>query len=345
MMGIHLLLCFVLISTLPSLHAWKSLTPPAGNSLAIKTKTRDGQQFYRCEDGDWLLDSAYATLVDFYDPNQVVGNYSWAKNADDPHFSGTWYLLNNAGDHAESGDLASLVAGKEFMTATSPNPRDLPDFLALASKHENGGEASLVSYISRVKTKGGVPLNDGACQYEDKLIKLPFQAEFHFWKQDLVPPNTPPALTVVSDRAIQGVFGQGIITYMFNGLTWMQQGVSAELYDVPGGKIVGSYFIKPTVDYKGGSSCWHFDGPNGFEVVGKHARNPVTVTPGCLPWSLNEITTSSQKSSMFGDYSHVQMVSTTGGLPPTTIATEPTVGQVHKSSFTAIYWFYCKSSF
>ncbi|MCO5594014.1 hypothetical protein L7F22_048033 [Adiantum nelumboides] len=317
------LFCFVL-TTLPSLHAWKSLTPPAGNSLAITTKTRDGEQFYRCEGGDWVLDSVHATLVDLYDPSQVVGNYSWAKNADDPRFSGTWYLLNNAGDRTETGDLASLVAGKEFVTAKPISPRNLPDFLALASKHQNGGEATLVSYIARVKTKGGVPLKAGACQYGDKLIKLPFTAEFHFWKQDLVPPHTPPALMVVSDRAIQGIFGQGIVKYMFTGSNWMQKGTS---------------------DFKGGSSCWHFDGPNGFEVVGKHACNPVTVTPGCLPWSLNEITSSSRKSSMFGDYSHVQMVSTTGGLPPTTIAAVPTLGQVYKSSFTAIYWIYCNGRF
>eukprot|EP00250_Pteridium_aquilinum_P006355 c16297_g1_i1 orf=329-1366(-) len=345
MMGANYLLLCCVLAALPSLHAWGNLSPPAGNSLAIKTKSLNAEQFYRCVDGDWLLEASYATLVDFYDPIQVVGNYSWAKTSSVPRYAGTWYLLNNAGDHAESGDYGSLVAGKEFMTARPASQRDLPDFLSIASSHENGGAASLVSYIARVKTKGGIPLDNGDCQWEDKVIRLPYDAEFHFWKQDLVPPNAPAALTILSDRAIQGVFGQGIVTYAFSGLSWTQKGIAAQLYDVPGGKKVGSFFIRETADYKGGSSCWHFDDPNGFEVVGKHACDPIQVTPGCLPWSLNEITTSSHKSTMFGDYSHVQMVSTTGGLPPASLAALPKEGQVYKSSFTAIYWLYCKSTY
>lgn len=344
-MGAHILVLCCVLALLPSLHAWNSLTPPAGNSLAIKTKALNGEHFYRCKDGDWLLESAYAALADFYDPSKVVGNYSWVKTPSIPRYAGTWFLFNNEGDHAESGDLASLVAGKNVMIARPTSPRDLPDFLALASKHEYGGAASLMSYIARVNSEGGVPLNNGYCQYEDKLIKLPFEGEFHFWKQDLVPPNAPAALTVVSDRAIQGVFAEGIVTYAHNGVLWTQTGTNAELYDVPGGKKLGSFFIRETADYRGGASCWHFDDPNGFEVVGKHACNPISVTPGCLPWSLNVITSSSKKSTMFGEYSHVQMVSTTGGLPPVSLTGKPELGQVYKSYFTAIYWLYCKSTF
>ncbi|KAH7446153.1 hypothetical protein KP509_01G041800 [Ceratopteris richardii] len=299
---------------LPCLHAWKNLMPPVGNSLAIKTKTRNGVQFYRCLDGEWLPESAYAGLTSFYDTRHEV----------------------------ESGDLTSLVSGKQFLTATGKGPRDLPDFLAVATMHKNRGEASLVSYIARVNTKGGVPIKDGACRWEGKLIKLPFEAEFHFWKQDMIPPTTPPVLSVASGRAIQGVYGQGIVTYAFDGSTWRQRGINAELYDVPGGNKMGTHFTKVTVDSKGGSFCWQFDGPNEVVVVGKHACEPVQVTPGSLPWSLNEVTTSTGKLNLFGNYTHVQMVSTTGGLPPmNTAEATPRSGQIYKSSFTAIYWIYC----
>lgn len=342
-MGAVLLLC--LLAALPSLHAWNALSPPAGNSLAIKTKTLNGVQFYRCVDGDWLLESSYATLVDLFDPSKVVGNYSWAKTSRVPRYAGTWNLFNNPGDNAESGFASSLVAGKKIVTARPASPHDLPDFLSLASKHEFGGAAAMVSYIARVKTRGGVPLDNGYCQWDHKLIKLPYNAEFHLWKQDLVPPNTPTSLTVVSDRVIQGVFGKGLVTYVHDGYQWMQKNIAAQLYDVPGGIKLGSFFIRSVADYRGGSSCWHFDDPNGFEIVGKHACNPVQVTPGCLPWSLNVITSSNRKSSMFGNYSHVQMVSTTGGLPPANPPWKPRKGQVYKSSFTAIYWVFCKGLF
>lgn len=312
--------------------------------MSVKTKTLNGFQSYHCIDGDWVMGSAYATLLD-YDTCSVVGNYSSVKNVHVPKHAGTWTYQNDEGDFAESGSAVSVVTGKIINVAPSKTQTDLQDYLAVASSHEYKGALSLVSYISRVNSKGGAKVDEGYCEVEGKLIKVPFQADFHFWKQDLLPPEMPDVLTLgVKGRPIQAFYGTGLITYVFDGTrdTWVQTKVLAKMYDVPGGTTVGSYFTRSAADYKGGSLCWQVDSPNGFTLVGKPISSPLSVTPGCLPWSLNLITTSSGNSTMFGAYTYVQTVSTMGGLPPTThLLKKPQKGSVWRSSFSAIYWVYC----
>lgn len=320
-----------------------NLSPPPGNSLSIKTKTLNGVQFYRCIDGDWVMGSTYATLVD-YGTGVVVGNYSSVKNVRVPKHAGTWTYHNNEGDHAESGSAYSVVTGKKVAVAGRKTENDLQDYLAIASSHAYEGALSQVSYISRVNTKGGAKQDEGYCDVEYKLIKVPFQAEFHFWKQDLLPPAMPNGLTLgLKGRPIQAFYGVGLITYVYDGTKrkWVQRKVAAKMYDLPGGTPVGSYYTRSVADYKGGSFCWQVDNPNGFTLVGKPASPPLSVSPGCMPWSLNLITTSTSNSSMFGPYTYVQTVSTTGGLPPTNLVKKPQQGSVWRSPFSAIYWFYC----
>lgn len=338
------LLFFFLALLFPISLCWNSLIPPVGNSLSIKTKTLHASQSYRCIDGDWTWESTQASLVGIHDSAQIVANYSRFANPQIPRYAGTWSFLNSDGDRAESGSTYSIVSGKQVFSAKRAAECDLADFLAMATMHQHQGAASMVSYIAAVNTRGGVPLKEGCCEHENELIKLPFKTEFHFWKQDLAPPSTPNSLTVVSDRAVEGFFGSGMVTYIFEGTRWVQKNMYASLYDVPGGTKVGNYFIKSSPDDKGGSYCWNIDNPNGFEIVGKQSCAPVQVTAGSLPWSLNVVTSSNGNSSMFGPYTHIQMVSTTGGMPPSNPALTPQQGQVWKSSFTAIYWFYCKGA-
>ncbi|KAI5076009.1 hypothetical protein GOP47_0008074 [Adiantum capillus-veneris] len=342
-MWMHAVMVYLLVLMLLNVlqPCLSSLTPPAGNSLAIKTKTRNGMQLYRCIDGEWVIGSAYATLLD-YDTGEVVGNYTLVKNVKVPKLAGTWMYHNNEGDHAESGSAYSVVTGKKISVGRSKTENDLPDYLALASSHGYEGALSQVSYIARLNTKGGAKQDEGYCEVQYfKIIKVPFQAEFHFWKQDLLPPSMPYGITVGKGRPIQAFYGTGLITFAYDGTKWVQRKVDAKMYDVPGGTLVGSYFTRSVTDYKGGSFCWQVDNPNGFILVGKPATTPLQVSPGCMPWSLNLITTSTGNSSMFGPYTYVQTVSTTGGLPPTTLAKKPQKGSIWRSPFSAIYWFYC----
>ncbi|MCO5582204.1 hypothetical protein L7F22_036094 [Adiantum nelumboides] len=336
------LLLLMLLALQPCLSS--SFVPPAGNSLAIKTKTLNGMQLYQCIHGEWVMGSAYATLLD-YKAGEVVGNYTMVKDVHVPKLAGTWTYRNNPGDYAESGSAYSVVTGKKISVGQPKTENDLPDYLALASSHGYEGALSLVSYIARVNSEGGAKQDEGYCDAEYlNVVKVPFEAEFHFWKQDLLPPSTmPDAIAVGEGRPIQAYYGTGLITFVYDGKKWIQRKVAAKMYDLPGGTLVGSYFTRSVADYKGGSFCWQLDNPNGFTLVGKPAAIPLQVSPGCMPWSLYLITTSSANSSMFGPYTYVQTVSTTGGLPPTALAKNPRKGSIWRSPFSAIYWFYCNN--
>eukprot|EP00249_Psilotum_nudum_P034250 c5301_g1_i1 orf=412-1470(-) len=317
-----------------------SLTPPPGNSIQMKTTVVNGSHFYRCADGDWLLESAHATLVDSSNLRSVVGNFSFAYQRYHPRYVGTWALINSQGDFAESGAASSLVAGMQI-ASFSLCKGNLSEYLAEASMHKSTGAASLISYIARYNTSGGAAPTNGYCE-DQTLIRIPFHANFFFWKQDTVPSNVPSQLAVPSQqRPIEGFFTKGAVEYIFNGTNWIQKGIMAKMYDIPGGTQVGRFFVRSEADKLGGTYCWEISNPYGFQIVGKNACNPMSVTSGSLPWSLHAITSSSGNTSLLGPYTYVQTVSTRGGLPPRTpSACIPSVGQIWRSSFTGIYWFF-----
>ena len=187
-----------------------------------------------------------------------------------------------------------MLVGTQIAIAKPKTTYDLPDILALATNHTFEGTLSMVSYIARVNTQGGLLQNGGTCNrtIDNKLVKVPFTSEFHFWKQDLVPPSMPRTLVLESQRPIEGFYGQGVIMYIYDGIEWKEKSVNAKMYDVPGGTLLGSFFTRSVPDEKGGTYCWHLDNPDGFTLVGKLACKPEPVSPDCLPWSLNVITSS-----------------------------------------------------
>ena len=82
-------------------------------SLFIKTRAENGYVHYRCfSNNKWVAIAMFANLLDLHTDN-IVGRYSHVKHPLlDPRNAGTWTVLNNEGDHAESGHPSSLVSGK-----------------------------------------------------------------------------------------------------------------------------------------------------------------------------------------------------------------------------------------
>ena len=82
-------------------------------SLFIKTRAENGYVHYRCfSNNKWVAIAMSTDLLDLHN-NNIVGKYSHVKHPLlDPRNAGTWTILNNEGDHAESGHPSSLVTGK-----------------------------------------------------------------------------------------------------------------------------------------------------------------------------------------------------------------------------------------
>eukprot|EP00249_Psilotum_nudum_P011500 c23212_g1_i1 orf=117-1178(+) len=337
-------LCSLILQRCEGVVAWNSLLPPVGNSILMKSKSINGVNLYECVNGNWLLRSAFAMLVDVANPTAVVGNYTFLYHPRVPRYVGTWTLVNSDGDAAESGSLVSIVAGKQIASFSFSRGNGT-NFLAEASMHKFAGTASSISYISGIISFRRVaPKN--ICCHNQELMKVPFHAQFHFWRQDLLPPSVPQQLAVPSQKPVESFFCKGIVKYVYSNRNWTRRNIVAKLYDVPGGVETGGYYIRQESNNAGGNYHWNVNNPNGFEIVGKVLNVSASIASGSLPWSLYTVTSGSGNISLLGPYTFVQMVSTRGGLPPASPSSsisKPLVGDAWKSPFTAIFWFYTKS--
>ncbi|KAJ7289981.1 hypothetical protein O6H91_13G002300 [Diphasiastrum complanatum] len=318
------------------------LAPPVGNSLVLKSRTKNGRQIYRCSLGEWLPVGANADLVKASNPSIPVGAYSSLFFQGNSTISATWILSNPAGDAAESGYNSSSVSGKEI--ATAPSGGFISEALLQATSHQFNGVASLISYVQRLFPQGGNPPLQQTCVQDALILEVPFDAEFWFWQQDLTPPVTPSAMSIHTERVVQGLFGEGVVSYRYNGNSWQQMQAQATLYDLPGGTVTGKYFVQaPPVYGRAGSYWWQASNPNGFQVFGKDQCKPVPVDQNCLAWSLVSVTSYSSPDTSLGAYTHVQMVSTRGGLPPSHLNFVAVTGMLIRAPFSAVFWFYTKS--
>ncbi|KAJ7516017.1 hypothetical protein O6H91_22G038900 [Diphasiastrum complanatum] len=320
-----------------------SLRPPLGNSLVLKSRTQNGKEIYKCSTNEWVFEGATADLVMASNPSISVGSYSSQNFNRRGRPVATWMLENPAGDAAESGKTFSSVSGKELVSLASGG--HISEALLQATSHEFDGSASLISYIQRLFPQGGAaPLQD-ICQLDATVVEIPFEVEFWFWQQDLWPPAVPASLSVSNENVIQGFFGEGVVVYRYGGKAWEQTQADARLFSVPGGSLQGKFFVQSSALHgrnTGGSFWWELNAPNGFQAVGKLQNAPVPVGRNCLPWSLVTISSFSNNNSAIWTYSHVQMVSTRGGLPPVHTLFKPIKGMIIRSPFTAIFWFYSK---
>lgn len=336
-----------------------SLTPPSGNSIALKAVALDGKLEYICEraGGEWSFRRKSATLKDQTNHTKVVGFYvSNSKINQSSTHVGSWTLINSEGDRVESGQPTSIVSGKQL--ACNHNGRvELPNFLARASLHRYEGSARQVSYISQLNGKVSSHLPSSKCKASKSTLNIHFKADYVFWKQDILPPKVPKTLSVpYNHQPVEAFFAQGVIRYIYDYKvkSWRQRKILARLYDVPGGIKIGGFTYNTTLSSPKNSShqpvsndfaCIIISNPNGFQVCGRGYGTPTRVNQSSLPWSLIWITRNiGDTTKMVGPFSYVQMVSTWEELQPKKLnATNfVTPFQVQKSSFTAILWLYTK---
>lgn len=136
------------------------LAVPEGNRLAFSYQAT-GQQVYKClDDGTaWKLDHPNADLVD--DGGQPAGTHSAGP---------TWTALDG-----------SAVTGKAPPAASVPSPEGSIPWLKLeANTHAGSGRMSNVSFIQRLKTKGGAA-PAGTCT-PGATLDVDYSATYSFYE-------------------------------------------------------------------------------------------------------------------------------------------------------------------
>lgn len=138
---------------------------PPGNVVALET-TATGLLKYECRANagsvGWVLMSPEADLVD-RTGKQVI------KYSGPP---ATWTHMDG-----------SSVVGEQVATGPRPGATNLAYQLSKGTPGPTAGELQNVTYIQRIKTKGGQDLSKACTQADigDKLT-LPYQADYIFWK-------------------------------------------------------------------------------------------------------------------------------------------------------------------
>jgi hypothetical protein len=141
---------------------------PPGNVVALET-TAVGLLNYECKANPanagkigWVLVSPQAELVDR--TGKTVAKYSGPP--------ATWTHIDG-----------SSVVGEQVAMAPRPGATNLAYQLSKGTPGAAPGVLQNVTYIQRIKTKGGQDLSKACTQTDmgDKLT-LPYQADYIFWK-------------------------------------------------------------------------------------------------------------------------------------------------------------------
>jgi hypothetical protein len=224
------------------------------------------------------------------------------------------------------------------------------EILNQATSHQNIGAAGRVSYVVYLNFSGGDPPPTSLCivefgTLESISVEVPYDVEIDIYTQDLVPPPTPKSLMVPNGTLVESFFAQGSIIYQYNGSTWLEQNISALLYNVIGGHVVGKFEYLRKPDKFGSKLNWHIYNPNGFSLTGQYFVNPIMLSTTDAPWALFKVTSTSGNTTLLGPYTYVQLVSTRGGIAPSlsdSVGLPP--GLVWTSPFSGIFWLYANST-
>ncbi|CAM6116157.1 unnamed protein product [Calypogeia fissa] len=305
-----------------------NIAPPPGNSPKLVVKTAGAYVVYTCVKGAWVPGNGYANLMD-KKTNQNLGHYK--RTVDSQGYLGTWMLLNAAGDKAESGYDWSGVTGRA-LAAYKVSTDSLPDMLVEAASHIASGKASNFAYVQMYNVSGGVPKDK--CMKHSYSVTVPFHAEFCFWAQDPVPMSVPGQL-VAPGRFVENFFLSGVITFKFDGSQWVDSGRVATIYPMPGAPAIGQFTIEDGVE------CWKLYSPSGLLVYGERVSPEVVVEPNACPWTLSKVTSATGAVMSLGSFTHIQTVSTRGGVAPVMSHVQPTaLGAVSPVTYSAICNFF-----
>lgn len=153
----------------------------------------------------------------------------------------------------------------------------------------------------------------------------------------------PSTLVIPQGNYVQQMLlGIGFQFYAYNGTTWVNNNVSADLYNFEGNKVVHHYFLGEE-DSNGGQATWETYGTYqtpSSRVTGK--RMDGVWQQDSINWLLLEAT-SHRGQKFFGLTSFVQRLYTQHGLPPSA-EVSANIGDVFKSNYTAVYTFYAKET-
>jgi hypothetical protein len=172
------------------------------------------------------------------------------------------------------------------------------EILNQATSHQNIGAAGRVSYVVYLNFSSGDPPPTSLCvvefgTLESISVEVPYDVEIDLYSQDLVPPPTPKSLMIPNGTLVESFFAQGSITYQYNGSTWLKQNISALLYNVIEGYVVGKFEYLPKPDKFGSKLNWHIYNPYGFSLTGYNFVNPIVLSTTDVPWALFKVTSSS----------------------------------------------------
>ena len=141
---------------------------PPGNVVALET-TAVGLLNYECKANQanagkigWVLVSPQAELMDR--TGKTVAKYAGPP--------ATWTHMDG-----------SSVVGNQVAIAPRPGATNLPYQLSQGTPSAMPGAMQNITYIQRIKTKGGQDLSKACTETDmgDKLT-LPYQADYIFWK-------------------------------------------------------------------------------------------------------------------------------------------------------------------
>lgn len=329
----------------PALLTKNSTDPPFGNSL-ILTVNASGVQIYECEKNSTLRYTSVGALATLYSPNgiRVNGNFTsvgYHYYLAEPLAQGgepTFAFSMEAGEAIsaipESTVTGTVLARKMTISA------DVPDFLLKAVSHSGNGNASSVSYVQRRHGKGGLP-SSPQCNVVGTQLQIPYSAQYLFWQQDRSLPLGIPAVIRVSEDfcPLLSLYSEGIQYYKFNGSSWNNFNVSADLYNSPGQEVVGRHYFPTKPDQNGGQRTWELFMP--FSQVTAKLVSSITEQSDSIAWSKLKATShGGNKNGLFRNVKYVQRVSTVGGLPPQITSGSAVVGEEYTSPYSAIIWFY-----
>ena len=141
---------------------------PPGNVVALET-TATGLLNYECKANPanagkvgWVLVSPQAELVDR--TGKTVAKYSGPPP--------TWTHMDG-----------SSVVGEQVAEAPRPGATNLTYQLSKGTPGAAPGVLQNITYIQRIKTKGGQDLSKACTQTDmDDKLTLPYQADYIFWK-------------------------------------------------------------------------------------------------------------------------------------------------------------------
>ena len=142
----------------------KTVTPPE-NTRTVLRLDASGEQIFRCvhdmKGWFWRFEAPNAYL---FNPttSQAVAKHGYRFSFD-----------HNDGSRIASSRITSIKDG---------DGKNLPDALFTVTSPANSGTFLGVRYIQRLNAKGGIPQAKCTPAREGKLNKVPFDAEFVFWR-------------------------------------------------------------------------------------------------------------------------------------------------------------------